>query len=99
MYKKGQSGNPSGRPQGAKDKTTKSIREKFNLLIENNFDKIQTDFESLTASERIRYYLEFARFVLPKLNSVEITEDNANFEPVTINIKDLFRIDPPNDEN
>lgn len=103
MFKKGQSGNIQGRPIGAKDKTTKDIREKFQLLVENNFTKIQKDFDELTAGERIKFYLDFARFVLPTLKSTEFTEiNNTKFQAVEFNIKDLFRVEPyntPENEN
>jgi hypothetical protein len=89
MFTKGISGNKNGRPVNSKNKVNQEIRAKFQLLIENNFEQIENDFKSLQPNERVRFYLDFARFVLPTLKSTEIIETNNKFfEPITININD-----------
>jgi len=39
-WQKGQSGNPTGRPEGSKNKSTQIIRESIQLIVENNIDRI-----------------------------------------------------------
>jgi len=89
MYIKGNSGNKGGRPVGSKDKATMEIRQKFKLLIENNFEQIEKDFAKLEPNERLKFYFDFARFVIPTLKSTEIIENKKMFfDPITININD-----------
>jgi hypothetical protein len=89
MFTKGTSGNKNGRPVNSKNKVSQDIRAKFQLLIDGNFEQIENDFKNLQPVERVRFYLDFARFVLPTLKSTEITETNNKFfEPITINLND-----------
>ena len=76
-----------GRTSGTLNKTTLELREKFTLLIENNFDKIQSDIDLLEPKDRIRILLELAKFVVPTLKATELTIGNENeFNPVIINL-------------
>ncbi len=40
-FEKGQSGNPHGRPIGAKNKSSKQIRQAIGFLIDDNIDNLQ----------------------------------------------------------
>ena len=76
-----------GRSSGTLNKTTLELREKFALLIENNFDKLQTDIDLLDSKDRIKVILELAKFVVPTLKATELTIGNENeFNPIIINL-------------
>ena len=45
--KKGQTGNPNGRPKGSPNKTSAEIRNLFQTLIQNNIEHLQSDFEEI----------------------------------------------------
>jgi hypothetical protein len=76
--------NRNGRPRGTPNKTTNEIKVMFQLLLENNIDKLQGDFDKLQPSERIRYFLDLASFVIPKQKAIEIKEEReSKFEPIT----------------
>jgi len=77
-----------GRTKGAVNKTTAEIRERFTLLLDNNFDKLQSDIDLLEPKDRIKTILELAKFVIPTLRSTELITDNENnnFIPITVNI-------------
>jgi len=84
-----------GRTKGTSNKTTTELREKFSLLIENNFDKLQQDIDLLDPKDRIKTILELARFVVPTLKATELTTDsNKSFQPITITF-----VDSKNDSN
>lgn len=75
--------NRAGRPKGTPNKTTSEIKEMFQLLLENNIDRLQSDFDDLEAKDRIRYFLDLASFVIPKQKAIEVKEDSwNNFEPI-----------------
>ncbi len=77
-----------GRTKGALNKSTAEIRERFNLLLDNNFNKLQSDIDLLDPKDRIKTILELAKFVVPTLRSTELTTDNENnnFLPIVINL-------------
>ena len=64
--------NKSGRPRGSKNKATSHIREKFQELIESNYEQLEKDIKSLRASERVKAITDLARFVLPTLKATEV---------------------------
>ena len=76
-----------GRTKGTTNKTTAELREKFSLLLESNFDKLQKDIDLLEPKDRIKTILELAKFVVPTLRAVELsTEDGNGFNPVVVNL-------------
>ena len=78
-YKKGQSGNLKGKPQGAKNKVTLELKERVKLLIENNFDKIEADIKKLKPQERVQAIIKLMEFVIPKQLRQE-TEINSDLK-------------------
>lgn len=74
-FKKGESGNPSGRPKGSINKTTFELRGLIADFLSNNFEKISTDFELLQPKDRIKYYCELLNFGLPKLQTTILESD------------------------
>ena len=61
-----------GRIKGTPNKENKSIRDAFQLLVENNIEKLQADFKALKEVERIKYTIELAKFCLPTLKAIEM---------------------------
>ena len=76
-FKKGQSGNPHGRPKGAKNKTTEYLYRQVSSLIENNWARLQADIESLEPKERVRFIASLLTFVLPKPKPIEEKNDEG----------------------
>ena len=79
-FTQGMSGNPEGRPKGAKNRTGLQLRQTISDFLESNFEKITQDFEELKPAERIRYYCDLLQYGLPRLQSVQIESD---FERLT----------------
>ena len=81
--------NRNGRPKGTPNKTTSEIKEMFQLLLENNIDRLQSDFDKLQPNERIRYFLDLASFVIPKQKAVQLQDDQRNkFEGITFDFSE-----------
>jgi hypothetical protein len=74
-FKKGESGNLKGRAKGTQNKITKQLRETITLFLENNFESLENDFESLPPRDRIKFYCDLLQFGLPKLQSVQLESD------------------------
>lgn len=64
--------NLNGRPKGSVNKSTAEIRDYFKLLVEGNLTRLQSDLDSLKPTERIRFLIDLAKFVIPTLKAVEM---------------------------
>ena len=79
-FKKGESGNINGRTKGTQNKVTKHLRESITSFLENNFERIENDFELLPPKDRIKFYCDLLQYSLPKLQTVQLETD---FEHLT----------------
>lgn len=61
-----------GRKKGTPNKTTEEIRERFQLLISDNLEKLQKDLATLDPYKRLKYIIELSKFVIPTLKATDI---------------------------
>lgn len=71
-FKKGASGNPSGRPKGAKDKATTKLREMITKLVEREFDNVDTLLLQLEPKERAKFLTDLLKYAVPALSSINM---------------------------
>jgi len=74
-FEKGVSGNPSGKPPGARNKTGLQLRETITNFLSENFPKVIEDFNSLKPRDRVKLYCDLLQYGLPKLQSVSLGFD------------------------
>jgi len=74
-FEKGISGNPNGRPKGSPNRINEAIRQKIISFLDSNFDSIQNDLEKLEARDRVKFYINLLSFGLPKLKSIELSNN------------------------
>ena len=63
-----------GRPKGIPNKTTTEIKEAFQMLLEDNLPTLQRDISSLEPKERVKFMLDLASFIIPKMKSVDLKD-------------------------
>jgi hypothetical protein len=74
-----------GRKLGTPNILTNELRHNIATLLNNNFDKMQTDLNALQPSNRLNILIELYKLCLPKINEVNDTE-NINFNPIQVHI-------------
>jgi hypothetical protein len=74
-FEQGISGNPEGRPKGAKNKNGLELRETISNFLENNFAKIVEDFHYLKPKDRVKLYCDLLQYGLPRLQAVQLETD------------------------
>lgn len=67
-FEPGKSGNPAGRPPGAKAKVSSELSEKLAVFLNEDFEVFVKDWSELKAAERSKLRPIFYEFVLPKLS-------------------------------
>lgn len=75
-----------GRKKGTPNKTTEEIRERFQLLISDNLEKLKEDLDALDPDKRLKYVIELSKFVIPTLKATELSSSDENFRPIMINL-------------
>ena len=94
-WQKGQSGNPNGRPEGVKNKSTQKIRESIQQIVENNNENIQESLDSMKPRERVKYIIDLIKLVLPTLRPVDQI-NSISENPPNIDFRKLFNFKEPN---
>ena len=61
-----------GRKPGCNNRTSTDIKSKIAALIDEQFNTIQADLETLELKERVGAYLKFMEYVLPKQREQKI---------------------------
>ena len=80
-FKKGESGNPAGKPKGALNKTTKEMKSILNHALFGDAQSIIDDLEELNPKDRLTLKAKFAPFILPSMKAVEakvVTEGSTS---------------------
>lgn len=77
-FKKGKSGNPSGRPPGSKDKKSEKLRKWLVDLVENRRASLIDDLDVVDPATRLNFIAKILPYILPKLNAVELEQGNGN---------------------
>jgi hypothetical protein len=78
--------NRNGRPKGKTNQVSERVKDAFSLLLEDNIKTLQADFDKLRPNDRIRFIIDLAGYIIPKLKATELTTDFAetNFQPIDI---------------
>ena len=86
-WKKGQTGNPGGRPEGSKNKSTQKIRESIQLIVENNIESIQDSLDLMNPKDKMKFILDLMKLVLPALrpeDEIQILSEKPSIDYRTL---------------
>lgn len=74
-FKKGESGNPSGRPKGHKNQKTILWEQLGDWFLNDGASKFITEVQKLEGKEFVQSYSMMIEFFKPKLQRSEISAD------------------------
>jgi hypothetical protein len=90
-FEKGKSGNPNGRKKGQINKTTREMKESFQIvmdLLEKRMTSTDTNgvIQQLSPARAAELYANLLKFTKPTLSSIK--QDNTHQGDITIRIID-----------
>lgn len=74
-YKEGQSGNPTGRPKGAKNKIEPLTKQTITEFLSEQWPTIQRDFKKMEPAARIQHFMKLLAFVMPQPKQTDLNVD------------------------
>lgn len=74
-FSKGISGNPTGRPKGARNRTTKTLRTLVTDFLNSNWLDFERAYKKLPARDKVAMFEKMLKYSLPSLQSVSINEE------------------------
>ena len=92
-FKKGESGNPKGRPKGAINRSTEQMKLTIARAVNNSLNSLQEDLERIRKEDpekAIQLSTKLLEYTLPKMKSIDMTatmDITSKIEEITINIK------------
>jgi hypothetical protein len=63
--------------KGVSNKSTSELREKINLIINNNLEIIEEDLNSLEPKDRLNVLIQLLKFTLPTLKQIELDKSDT----------------------
>lgn len=79
-FKKGESGNITGRPVGTTNKSTNKLRDWITEFLEENKDRVREDWLLLEPKDRIVLFEKLLKYSLPTLQATTLSTE---FESMT----------------
>lgn len=79
-FKKGQSGNRTGRPVGTTNRSTNNLRDWITEFLEENKERLKQDWLQLEPKDRILLFEKLLKYSLPTLQATTISTE---FESMT----------------
>ena len=91
-FKKGESGNPQGRPTGTPNKTSIEIKQTLNDILSGEIETLPERLNQLSDKDRLDIVIKLLPYILPKQKELEITNDITKMNLPDYIKRDLLNI-------
>lgn len=92
-FKKGQSGNPNGRPNGAQSKSTQLAREAIAKFVDGNANRLAKWLDDIAADspkDAFNAFMSVVEYHIPKLARTDHQQLDKDGKPADSTVKVTF---------
>jgi len=82
--RKGQTGNPNGRPKGSLNKTTKELKETVLAFLERNMADLQANYNQLEPKDKLLFFDKLLKYAMPTQAAVKADVDYEDKQNQTL---------------
>ena len=80
-----------GRKKGTPNKTTKDLRERISIFLEDNFEEAMKAWTKLEDKDKVKLYTDLIKFSVPTLQSVDLNATVKKEDEVEEDLKELAK--------
>jgi len=80
-----------GRKKGTPNKTTKDLRERISIFLEDNFEDAMKAWKKLEDKDKVKLYTDLIKFSVPTLQSVDLNATVKKEDEVEEDLKELAK--------
>jgi len=78
-----------GRKKGTANKSSKELRERISMILDNKFDAVMQAFDRLDDKEKVKAYTDLMKYSVPTLQAVSLDATVKKDDSVEEDLKAL----------